>query len=216
MEQVDAGVDDARASCPCRRGRSRNAGDAVALQRHHAVARGVRQRAQQHPAGHAAGSSAAAAASRLARLQSNSESPLHSRNAFVAAGRAAWNTRAAGAGAERLLRRSRCGPGAAGRASIAAAARDDLVGQMAGQQQELGHAEAHEFAQQPGEERPVAAGQQRLRRGGGERCRAACRGRRPARRIVRRSRVAWVPTTSPERGPTIAALAAAAQCDRPG
>ena len=39
----------------------------------------------------------------------------------------------------------------------------ERFGQMAGQQQELGHAEAAEFAQQPNQKRPPGADQKRLR-----------------------------------------------------
>src|SRR5580704_12583399 len=38
----------------------------------------------------------------------------------------------------------------------------DRLGQVAGEQQELGHAEAAKLARQPGEKRPAAAFQQRL------------------------------------------------------
>ena len=44
----------------------------------------------------------------------------------------------------------------------------DFRRKMAGQQQEVGDAEAHELTQQPEQEGATAAGQDRLRRGGGE------------------------------------------------
>ena len=146
-------------------GRVAEAGDAVAFQSDHAEARCVRQLAQQHPAGDA-GVVRGGGREQVGQVAVEQGVAVAEQEAVVQVV-AGVEHGAAGAGAERFLRDRDAG--FSGKAGLdRRRGGGDLVGQVAGEQQEVGDAEAHEFAQQPGEEGAVTAGQQRLRRGGGE------------------------------------------------
>ena len=159
IEQVDAGVDQAAAA------RSRPFAERchpIALQCDDAIARRIVHPTQQHPSDSAV-PSALPAHSSLARLQSNSESPLHSRNRSSRQ-IAGVKQRAAGAGPRRLSATRRSAPRAAAAPPVPARGASISSERWPVSRTNSSTPKRTNSRSSQAEERPIAARQQRLRR----------------------------------------------------